>query len=138
MVLLALILLFSGILPLKYLSYALGGLVALSLFFGLALKSKRGDRKPAKSFLSFVALLISVLFFIASFVIIDVMYQLFGVFSTGHETETISVVVLADSDTDTLTALKNTTFGFSNLPLTEESNTSAVSELKISSAKIFQ
>ncbi len=129
MAVLALVLLFSGFLPAKYLLYAFGGLVFLWLFFSVALKSKKG-RTPSKTFVSLAALLLSAVFFIASFVMVDTLRQLFGVFSKGHETETISIVVLADSGVETLKDLKNAAFGAIDLPLTEEGNAYAFKELK--------
>lgn len=131
------VLLFSGLLPWKYLMSAIGVLLCVWLFFSIALKAKEGGRKPAKTFFSFIAFLLSILFFISSFVIIDVLSQIFGVFSKGNETDTISIVVLADSGIENLNELKKATFGVISLSLTEESNAYAINQLTDKLGKSF-
>ena len=110
-VLLAMVL-YVNILPMKYLSILLGGLVLINIIFNFFLFRKRVKKKP-KKIITVLSILFSILFLVGSYFI----YKTFGVLddmSQQYKTYTYHVVVKNDSSYEEIEDIASKTLGYYN------------------------
>lgn len=106
------IVLYINILPLKYLVVLLGVLLFINIIFNFFLFRKKIKKKPKKIF-AVLSIIFSIIFLIGSFFI----YKTFAVlddFSQKYKTYTYHVVVLNDSNYETIEDLSSKTLGYYN------------------------
>ncbi len=120
----------SGIFPFKYIAALAGASVILLIIFYLLLKSEPNVRKGWKSVCSFIAILISAVLLISSYLITDILNNAMNIFAAGKTVENISIVTLSNADINGIKDLQDTNVGIYALPSLSQGNELCISELQ--------